>query len=303
MELKKLTLQDKGLFQRFLADKHCLSTYHFANIFIWKALFKISWVILKEKLCIFFQDRWGCFMYLPPLGKEQVEPSVLETCFKLMDRYNVKNPHISRIENVEEKELAHFKKLGYTYYSKPGDYLYCRDALVNLKGNPYKSQRWGYNYFIRNYQYTYQPFIPQDKSSALRLYRRWQEARKEKFKEPLYQKMLADNFTVQKVAAENFKTLDLIGYTLRIKNRLCAYSFGFKLNHQTFCVLAETCDLSCKGISNFIFREFCRRLNNIKYINTLDDSGLENLKKVKLAYHPLKIISNYVIIRNTPSTS
>jgi len=39
---------------------------------------------------------------------------------------------------------------------------------------------------------------------------------------------------------------------------------------------------------------FCRDLEPCKYINLMDDSGLENLKKVKLSYHPLKIIPAYI---------
>ena len=53
-----------------------------------------------------------------------------------------------------------------------------------------------------------------------------------------------------------------------------------------FCVLLEVCDLKFKGISEYIFREFCRGLTDYKYINTMDDSGLENLRISKLSYHP-----------------
>jgi len=64
-----------------------------------------------------------------------------------------------------------------------------------------------------------------------------------------------------------------------------AFTFGFKLNKDTFCILYEITDLSIKGLSQFIFRQFCSELKNHRYINIMDDSGLVNLKRVKLSYH------------------
>ena len=66
-----------------------------------------------------------------------------------------------------------------------------------------------------------------------------------------------------------------------------AYTFGFEITKDMFCVLLEVCDLKFKGISEFIFREFSREMNQYKYINAMDDSGLENLRISKLSYHPI----------------
>ncbi len=225
-----------------------------------------------------------------------MEPGVVETCFKIMDSYN-NNPGISRVENVEEKDLGYFEKSGYASYEKPGDYLYLREDLTGLSGNRYKSKRWAYNYFARNYSAGIQPLSSKDRDAALSLCGNWKQERKEKFSHPLYQKTLEDNSSAQKEAVENFEGLGLSGLSVKIDGKLCAYTFGFKLSPDTFCILSETCDLSYRGISEFIFREFCRGLKGLKYINIMDDSGLENLKKVKLSYCPQRVIPNYVIIR------
>jgi hypothetical protein len=296
MELKTLFLEDKPVFDSFLKNnRHSLSTYHFSSIFIWRGLYEILWQEIKGCLCVFLKDNLGCFMHLPPLGNS-MELNVIETCFKIMDGYNT-NKDVSRIENVGEKDLGYFKKSGYAYYEKPGDYLALRKDLTGLKGNRYKSKRWAYNYFVSNYSAEIQPLSSRDKDAALSLYENWMRERKEKFREPLYQKMLEDNSCAQKEALENFEGLGLSGLSIRIDGKLCAYTFGFKLNPDTFCVLSETCDLSYKGISAFIFRRFCRELEGFKYINIMDDSGLENLKEVKLSYYPEKIIPNYIVVR------
>ena len=43
------------------------------------------------------------------------------------------------------------------------------------------------------------------------------------------------------------------------------------------------------------------QLEDFKYINIMDDSGLEGLKKVKLSYRPAKLASAYIATRPSPS--
>ncbi len=234
-------------------------------------------------------------MYLPPLGNP-FQQKTLDTCFKIMDSVN-SNPEISRIENIEKGNLAKFSRLGYRHYSKPADYFYLKADILGLKGNPYKSQRWAYNYFMRNNSAEFSEFEVKDIKAAIRLCKAWKDKRKHTSSEKLYQWMIEDNYLAQKKAVENFKKIGLQGYKIKIKGKLCAYTLGFKLNKQTFCVLCETCDLSYKGISAFIFREFCRKLSEYKYVNVMDDSGLDRLRKIKLAYHPKGLIENFVVAR------
>jgi hypothetical protein len=69
------------------------------------------------------------------------------------------------------------------------------------------------------------------------------------------------------------------------------------LNHDTFCILYEITDLSVKGLAQFIFREFSRELKGYRYLNIMDDSGLENLKQVKLSYKPVRLIPSFTAQR------
>lgn len=244
-------------------------------------------------MCIFFQDKSGFFMYLPPLGKKP-DTSVITRCFAIMDQFNA-NSSICRIENVEEEELIHYS--GFAQISKSGDYLYSREDIIFLKGNKYKSQRSAYNHFSRHYKFQFRPFIKEEANACLSLYRAWARERKRKFGEAVYEKMLEDSFSSHKIAVENSASLGLIGYVIKVNTRLAGYTFGFPLNDQTFCILFEVCDLVYKGIAAFIFSYFCRQVPGFCYINTMDDSGLENLFRIKQAYRPLRIVPNYIIRR------
>lgn len=234
-------------------------------------------------------------MYLPPLGREP-DSSVIKRCFAIMDRFNT-NKDISRIENVEEKNLPSYQRFGYTHYAKPGDYLCKREDITYLKGNKFKSKRAAYNYFIKHYDFEFRPYIVQDKPGCLALYQHWAKQRVDRFSDSLYQGLLEDSFICHKVTMENFLPLGLLGYVTKIKDKIAGYTFGFPINPRIFCILFEICDLLYGGISQFVFSQFCRQLSDYHYINIMDDSGLDNLRKVKLSYHPVRIVPNYVVRR------
>jgi len=296
MEFRQLQLSDRDIFERFLSlrEQH-LSAYHFCNIYIWKELFRIFYTILDGHLCIFFKDKIGCFMYLPPLGN-MPDTSLLKRCFAIMDEFN-ENKDVSRIENIEDKDIVFYRRMGYAHFTKPGDYLCAREDIASLKGNRYKSKRASYNYFIKHYDFKFQPFLGKDTDVCLALYRRWAKERKGKLADSVYRGMLEDCFFCHKLAMENFTQLGLVGYVVKIRGEIAGYTFGFPLNSETFCILFEICNLSYRGISQFIFSQFCRQMSDYQYINIMDDSGLENLSKVKLSYRPIRIVPNYVIKR------
>jgi len=296
LRLNNLTLKDKKLFNQFLnLAHHGLAVYAFQNLYIWKGLFDIKWVVIEDNLCIFFKDKIGCFLYLSPLGEDK-NPKVLEKIFEVMDKFN-KNKDISRIENIEGEDISFYEKLGFEVKIKSYDYICERSSLVNLQGNKFKSKRACFNYFIKNNKFEYLPFSLRYKENCLKLYNRWKEQRKADNQDPIYRGMLDDSFACLKVLLNDYQDLQLVGRIVKIGEDLKAFTFGFKLNPQTLCVLYEITDLSIKGLAQFIFRSFCEELKDYKYINIMDDSGLENLKRVKLSYHPIRLIPAYIVKR------
>lgn len=296
MRPKELRISDKKLINKFLKLRpHELSVYSFENIYIWKGLYRILWLGIEDCLLIFFKDRIGCFLYLAPLAKENNKAAVNEA-FKIMDSFN-QNREISRIENAEENDLLFYRTLGYEYKRRSDDYICKRNELVELKGNRFKSKRACLNHFVRHYKFEYLPFSLRYKGDCLKLYEIWMSGRKENIQDALYRGMLEDSFVCFKTLLRDFGKLNLTGRIVRINGRIKAFSFGFALNEDTFCILYEITDLSVKGLSQFIFRQFCSELRGYKYINIMDDSGLENLKKVKLSYRPIKLAGAYVVKR------
>lgn len=296
MKLNKLSIADKKIFNKYLGfSRHELSAYSLQNIYIWRSLFDIYWALLEGNLCVFFKDNLGLFLYLPPLGG-RITPENIEEAFRIMDRFN-RNREISRIENVEEGDTAFYRRMGYEVHDKYPEYLCRRVEQAELRGNRFKSKRAVFNYFIKHYEFDYLTFSLKNRQACVKLYNQWMRMRKAKYTDPVYQGMLGDGRTCLELLLDNYRELDFSGRVVKVGGLIKAFTFGFKLSQDTFCILYEITDLSIKGLAQFIFRRFCAELKNYKYINIMDDSGLDNLKRVKQSYHPAKLIPAYIVKR------
>ena len=264
MKLKKIALKDKPVFERYLKRAtHGLSVYSFENIYPWRGLFSIRWGLARNCLCVFFQDRISCFLYLPPLGSN-IDPRVLEDAFKVMDAYNA-NKDISRIENIEASQRAVFEKLGLCCRGKPPEYVYARNEMAGLRGNKFKHKRACVNYFLAHYTYVYAPLARKDRQACLALYAQWMSCRKAQSQDPIYKGMLDDGYTTLKEIFRSWGKLGIGGRVVKIGGEAKAFTFGYPLNKEVFCIFYEVADLEIKGLSQFIFQRFCAELTHYRF--------------------------------------
>ncbi len=301
--LRRLSLKDKALFEEYLRGPRVnhLSAYSFVNIFIWSDILNILWRVIDDNLCVFAGQDDIFFLLLPPLGLVKSEKAVLES-LKILDSLN-KGGTASRIENIHEEDLEFFSRLGLKIRQKAEEYICLKEDLVSLKGNKYKDKRATYNYFVKNYRFKFRPFELEDMDTCLDLYFKWSRMRMGAVRDNYFAALIEDSLFAQRRAMMYYQELGLLGKTVEIdpalarkggvEERLVGYTFGYPLNEDTSCVLFEITDLTKKGLSSFIFREFSRELKEYKYINLMDDSGLLNLRKVKLSYHPSIIQTIY----------
>ncbi|MGH7273006.1 MAG: DUF2156 domain-containing protein, partial [Nitrospiria bacterium] len=294
--LSPLSLNHKPLLNQYLSPvPSWLSAYSIPALFIWQDFFSYYWTLVDDHLCLFAQYNGNCYMPLPPLGNGFSEHAVRESFF-LMDHLN-SNPAISRIENVEENSAALFRGMGLEVRLNTHEYLYRREALARLKGDPYKSKRSAINYFLRHYQASFEPYRSADLSECVELFNDWSSMRQTKFKDSYYRALMEDAALAHRRAMENYQDLGLVGRVVKINGQVKGYTFGYKLRSQVFCVLLEVTDLQVKGLAQFLFWRFCGELEGYTYINALDDSGLENLRKVKESYHPERLLPLCAVYR------
>ncbi len=293
--MQEINIKDKPLFDEYFSkNSHLLSTHSFASIFIWKNALGTSWQIIDDCLCVFAKNNMGCFLIVPPQGRQSSK--AIEETFEIMDRINT-NKSVSRIENIDENSISFYRNLGLGLVEKDSEYLYRLAELVNLPGSRFKSKRSSYNFFIKHYQYSLERYDAAMADECLSLYRHWAAKRKAKYNDDIYHACLEDSFDAQELALKNFNQLQLVGWVVKVDKDIKGYSVGLPLRKEAFCILFETADLEVKGLSQFIFKEFCQNLNGFEFVNVGDDSGFMNLKRVKLSYKPAQLLRPFIAQR------
>ncbi|MEK7268809.1 MAG: phosphatidylglycerol lysyltransferase domain-containing protein, partial [Nitrospirota bacterium] len=326
--LGPLTLDDRSRFEQALASIETpLATHAFAPHFIWRALFSYWWTEIDGHLCLFAEHADGIFMPLPPLGPgerppasssrfevrgsgpdsslephaSRLTPHVFASCFALMRERN-KGSAVTRIENVSEELKSALAALGYRVAPKDSDYLYRTRALVNLAGDRYKSQRAACSRFVRDSRYRYEPYQDLHREACLALYRTWAAQQEDRNLDAIGRQMLKDSESAHREALTHHRALGLVGRVVWVDDAIRAYTFGYERSPSVFCVLLEVADRHIPGLAQFIFREFCREAGGrgYEFINTMDDSGLPSLARSKKAYHPVRLVPNYIATQPEP---
>lgn len=301
--LHPLTLADRARVERSSASIVTpLAAYAFAPHFIWRGVFSYWWADMAEHHCLFAEHADGIFMPLPPLGTEPMatpNPQAFAEAFAFMRRRN-RGSAVSRVENVPEEWKPALEALGYRLVSKDPDYLYRASDLADLAGDRYKSQRAACNRFVRDHggnRHRYEPYQETDREACLSLYRTWAAQQEARNLDAVARHMLTDSGSAHQEALSHHRALGLIGRVVRIDGEIRAYTFGFERSPSVFCILLEVADRGIQGLAQYLFREFCREAvgRGYEFINTMDDSGLPSLARSKNAYHPFRLVPNYIV--------
>jgi Fe-S-cluster containining protein len=294
---------DRPLFESTLKWTQTeLSSYSWPPLVVWKDHLQYYWTIIDRQFCLFAQYVDGMFMPLPPLGQDLTEAAVRQ-CLDRMDAVNA-HPAISRMENLDAGHVSFFEAMGWVVKPKEQEYLYDREALVRLAGDPYKTKRWACNRFVRDHRndsVRVERYRSSDLDDCLELFDRWKKQQGESGP-PSSQReeermMLEDAASAHRRALENFTALGLIGRVVRLGGKIVGYTVGYPFRPGIFCVLLEVADREIAGLSAYLFREFCRELSDYTTIHAMDDSGLERLRAAKLSYHPSKVLTSYIATR------
>jgi len=286
--LRKLLISDRPFFERYAAKtERPLASHSFAYHYIWSDLLDYRWAVIDGRFCLFCKSGAGIFMPVPPLGGS-IDARILKKCFSLMNSQNA-DRRCSRIEDIARDDVRSFKGAGYTIQEKGCEYICERTDVAALAGDTYKAKRALCNYFERHYQFCYREFKRTDRAGCLKLYETWGSERSEAHADTYYRALLEDAYHAHRRAVARHEGLGLIGRVVEVNGRLAAYTFGYPLDQKVFVILFEIADVSIKGLAQYIFREFCKELDAFSQINLMDDSGLENLKKAKMSYHPVRI--------------
>lgn len=296
-----LALGDRLWIERLLdATPSELGSRTFTGVYIWREHFEYGWTWLDGYFCLLARYGPHTYMPWPPLPGPDADPSrlsaIVSAAFELMALSDDRGA-AARIEGVDDRERGVFEALGYDVIPYATEYVYRREALVDLRGNAYKSKRWAWNDFVKRRVFTLDPLDDRHVAECLALYRRWREAKSGRTTDDLARAMAEDAESAHRIALTDREALGLTGLVVMIDGLVAGYTLGGLVRPDLFGVWLEISDPARRGLAAYLFRECCRAQTGVKWITALDDSGLASLTRVKQSYHPARLVRSFIIRR------
>ena len=303
-QIRPLTWSDAPCFAKALERAQVTgddtpAAFAFPYHYIWTSLLPYWWMEIDQTLFLFAESPDGWFMPLPPLGAGPLDRAV-EQAFALMQSWNGQSP-VSRIDNVMESQRQVLTSDAIQFRQKEGDYLYPVGALAALAGDHYKSQRALCNRAAREQAITGEPYRADYQGDCMRLYWRWADQKRNGHLDQMGTLLLEDAEMAHRLVLQEYERIGVSGTVAKIDDDIAAYTFGYWLTPQTWCILLEVADRSIPGLAQWVFRETCRTAmaQGAVSINAMDDAGLPGLRAAKLAYRPSGILNTWTITRMT----
>ena len=296
--LVPLRLDDRPLIEGLLAASPSdLGARTFPGVYGWRDHFDYAWRWIEGCFCLF--ARYGAHVYLPwpPLPGPDADPAAWRRAVAAAFAEMAGQPGgdaAARIEGVDEREAAAFEAAGYEARPQTVEYLYRRDDLVALRGNPYKSKRWAWNDFVKREVFTLDPLRSEDAEECLDLYRRWREEAQRRHPDPYAVALAEDAEALHRRVLTDLDPLGLSGLAVRIGGAIEGYTAGGPVRPGLFGVILEIANPARRGLSAYMFREFCRARTE-EWITAMDDSGLPALVRAKQSYRPARLVRSWLV--------
>jgi len=294
-----LSIKDRDIFNKYLkAGRYEASEMNFSNFFMWRKVYNFRYVEIEEHLCIIALPKVGEPYAMLPIGSGNKEKLVL-IINELLEYFKTKGWEF-KFNRVEEGKLELLKALkedfDFVFESDRdnSDYLYASSDLINLKGKKYDGKRNHINKFKKSYSYEYKPVTSQEIDDCKIILEQW-----------CAERSCDENgdFTCEKLAnfelLDNFDEFGVKGAIIYVDSKPEAFTVGELLNNNTAVIHIEKANSSINGLYTFINQQFCTNVwSDYEFINREQDLGLEGLRKAKLSYNPIGLITKYTVSIN-----
>jgi uncharacterized protein len=294
IEFKKINLEDKALFDRYLYQyQPQISEMTFTNLFMWRYFYKFRYAEINGYLCLISVPEEGTPYAFMPIGEINAE-NFTKTILQLKD-YFVKNEWKLLFKKVAESELSNFKAFTtddeLVFDRDNSDYIHLTEDLSNLAGKKFDGKRNHINKFKKLYDHEYVTLGEEHMDECHRIMDEWCAERDCKDHKGLYCEKLANLELLN-----NYVKLGCTGALIKVDGKFCAFTVGEMLNSNTAVIHIEKASSQVNGLYTFINQQFCKReWQSSMFINREQDLGKEGLRKAKLSYNPYKMINKYTV--------
>ena len=291
MDFHSPTLQDKGwVTKAFLEGQTDCCEYCFGNIYMWSDIYDNK--IYNDNGIFVSADFTDEPIFCYPIGNGD-KKSTISKLIEFAKSLNV-NFEFFGLTEKDRDELNYLFPNQFDIHETRDffDYLYKSEDLANLVGRKYHSKKNHVSYFEKNFDWKYEPINKDNIEQCLLLNDHWEGLNKQKNPEEI-----SDENKAIKKALNNYFDLDFEGGVLTIQGEIVAFTFGERLNNNSFCTHVEKAYGNIRGAYQMINREFARQLQDrYEFINREEDTGSEGLRRAKLSYQPHRLVIKYSAI-------
>lgn len=290
LDFKVLELSDMENIRPYFEHGEAICDNTPATQMMWRGIFKTEYCIEDETLVLKQKYFDGTVSFLMPLGKNiksklieinkwcQQEKIIFKICFATKKQ----TEYIAQIFDVSISEEPDW-----------ADYLYNLSDLAEMKGKKYNGQRNHINAFKRTYtDYYFKPLSKENFGQAEAFFSEYNMMTDKDSK--LFQ-------AEQKMVYEALGNLDvynMTGLCLYADGKMVGFTAG-EILRDTLYVHIEKADTSVRGSYQMLVKEFAQmNIEKAKFVNREEDMGDEGLRKSKLSYQPMKLISKFTVIIN-----
>lgn len=284
---KPVELSDKATIESYTLRSECRNCdMAFANIFCWREFHHTSWAVVDDFLVMrFLIDGHRTIGYMQPIGEGDFSPllPLLEEDSRENFGQQLRLYGLCREGRKCITESPYGNRFAYDDDRSLSDYIYLADDLRSLAGRKYQPKRNHLNRFLGGYNYRYEELSPRHFDDCLQLEASWRAARTgDADTEAMRHEQRA-----LREAFDHWEALDLRGGVIYVDDRLAAFTYGSRINYDTFDCHIEKADTRYEGIFAAINKLFADHLPaEFTYINREEDMGLEGLRRSKLSYYP-----------------
>ena len=197
---------------------------------------------------------------------------------------------------VNKSELSvleqHFGKITADADRDWFDYLYEKDAMLNLAGRKYGTPRNHINKFKKLYtDWSFEPISNENIHELIEFTKNFTFSSEKDESAKLELQMCFE-------VLEYYDAYAMQGGALRVGGKIIAYSIGETVGDTLFSHI-EKADISYAGAYQMLTNQFLHMYaegDEIKFVNREEDCGDEGLRKSKLSYHPVELIEKNTVI-------
>lgn len=292
LTFKPVTYEDIPIIEKYLPfQNYRTSEYTIAGIFMWRKYYQISYCVTEEMLIIKMIYKSDNPFFCVPVGPGSLAKALLalrdcceEQKFELVFA-------VVPAGAMEALESAFGAPVFVEENRNWFDYLYLTEDLAMLKGKKFKTPRNHINKFMRSYQnYSFQEITAENIGKVQDFYAEYAPENTPEGDLPE-----SESAAVAELINEYFSLFNAIGFYLEIQEQVAGFAIGEIINDTLF-VHIEKASLKWHGTYQMLVNGFAKRVPaHVKFINREEDVGIDGLRKSKLSYNPIELLSKSTV--------